>query len=257
MQSNTSVVVKDRKPRSEYLQSSYSSQLGENSTKGQSLHKINQWEFPVFKSLRQEELEILDKNSVIQQFKKKSYIYMAPEGSQNIYFIKKGNIEIGYLDEEGRELTHDILGSGDLFGPALGLGFSNGYARTLDNTVLAVIQKNVFEHFLEKYPLLSYKLIKILSVKINALENKLQNFVFKDVKARIAQQLLMLFKKSGNEKNGFINIPLTHQDVAKLVGSTRETASVYLAELKSDGVISYNRQKIQILSPENLMRYVN
>jgi CRP/FNR family transcriptional regulator len=222
-----------------------------------SLHKINYFQFPVFKSLKEEELAIFNQRTVLKRYRKKEFVYLPFEEKQNIYFIKKGNVEIGYLDDDGKELTLDILGEGDIFGQFLGFGFSKGYARALDEAIICYIRKNEFEYFLQKYPRLTYKLLKLLTLKINSIENKLQDLVFKDVKTRICQQLLRLYQKSGNQKNGKIRIPLTHQDVAKLVGSTRETASVCLAELKKDGIISYQRRRIFIHSLNELLKQVD
>lgn len=221
------------------------------------LDKLNYLQFPVLKVLKENELDILNRHALVQKFGKKSFIYLPFENRHYVYFVKKGNIEIGYLDDDGKELTLDILGPGEIFGSSFGTEISNDYARALDDTMVCVIRKDIFEEFLHKYPQLTLKLLNLLSLRINTLENKMQNLVFKDVKTRICNQLIRLYKKSGDERSGRIRIPLTHQDVAKLVGSTRETASVCLAELRKDGIISYRRQRIFILSLNQLLRQMN
>jgi CRP/FNR family transcriptional regulator len=229
----------------------------DNTQKISSFNKINCWQFPVFKVLKENELEKFNQHAIIRKYHKKEFIYLPFEDGEYIYFIKKGNIEIGFLDDDGNELTLDILGEGEIFGQSVGFGLSKGYARALDDIVLCMMNKSDFEYFLQKYPQLTYNLVKLLALKIKVIENKLQNLVFKDVKTRICRQLLRLYKKSGDEKSGRIRIPLTHQNVAKLVGSTRETASVHLAELKRDGIISYQRQRIFINSLSALLNQLN
>ena len=87
-----------------------------------------------------------------------------------------------------------------------------------------------------------------MSNRLNSLETKLQNLVFSDVKTRICKLLFSLYEKSGDPSTGQIKIPLTHQDIANLVASSRETASLHLSELKKSGVITYERKYIRILS---------
>jgi CRP/FNR family transcriptional regulator len=222
-----------------------------------SLDKINYFEFPVFKVLKANELHDFNRFVLIKKYRKKEFIYLPYDKSEFVYFIKRGNIEIGYLDHEGKELTLDILGTGEIFGPALGLGFTNGFARALEDSSVCIMKKTEFDYYLQKYSRLTFRLLSLLTQKIKTIENKLQNLVFKDVKTRICEQLFRLYKKSGDEKSGRIKIPLTHQDVAKLVGSTRETASVCLAELKREGIISYRRQKISIDSVKKLLNHFN
>ncbi len=174
-----------------------------------------------------------------------------------IYFIKKGNVEIGYLEEDGRELTLDILGSGEIFGSLLGMGFSDGYARALDEVEVCELNRSDFDNFLQKHTQLTYKLLELLALKIGVLKSRLEILVFKDIKTRICRQLLALYKKSGDEINGKIRIPLTHVDMARLVGSTRETVTHFLSELKKEGIITYKRQNISILSLNELYKRVN
>lgn len=221
------------------------------------LNKVNYLQFPIFGVLKKEELESFNKDIIIKKSRNKEFLYLPFEKNNYIYFIKKGNVEIGYLNNEGKELTLDILGEGEIFGSSFGVGFSSGYARILGETVLGLMELNIFESYLEKFHSLALKMMKLMVLKMNMLENRLQNMAFKDVKTRICQQLFRLYEKLGDEKSGRIKIPITHQDVAKLVGSTRETASVCLAELKREGVISYQRQRIYIRSKHGLLEYVN
>ncbi len=83
-----------------------------------------------------------------------------------------------------------------------------------------------FEDFLQKFTEMSFRVLKLLGFKINVLENKLQNLVFKDIRTRICNLLSSLYEKSGDRERQLIKVPLTHRDIANLVGCTRETASL-------------------------------
>ncbi len=208
----------------------------------------------LFKDFSEAELMKFNDKMVMKDYNKKEYLYLAPENLDTVFLVKQGNIEIGYIDESGRELAIDILGAGEIFGAVPGEGYSGGYARAIDRTIVCILNRTEFEHFLELHPQFSLRVMKLLGAKIRVLENKLQNLVFKDVKTRICELLYSLYQKTGDPKTGLIKITLTHQDIANLVGSTRETASVYLSELKKDGIIDYIRKKIKVTAPGALRR---
>ncbi len=206
----------------------------------------------LFKDFSEAELMKFNEKMFMKDYNKREYLYLAPEHLDTVFLVKQGNIEIGYIDESGRELAIDILGAGELFGAVPGEGYTGGYARAVDRAIVCVLDRREFEYFLEVHPQFSLRVMKLLGAKISVLENKLQHLVFKDVKTRICELLYSLYQKAGDPRTGRIKITLTHQDIANLVGSTRETASVYLAELKGDGIIDYAGKKIKIVVPEAL-----
>ncbi|GAB4372955.1 MAG: Crp/Fnr family transcriptional regulator [Calditrichia bacterium] len=209
---------------------------------------------PIFKGAKKQGLKILNDISVMKDYKKKEYIYFSAEDVDKIFLIKEGHVEIGYLDESGKEFAIDILGPGEICGMVPGSGAQGGYARAANRALVCIINRNDFEDFLQKFPEVSFRVLKLFGLKINVLENKLQNLVFKDIKTRICELLYSLYEKSGDPERQIIKIPLTHRDISNLVGCTRETASLNLSELKKEGIIGYEKRRIKILSPDKLKR---
>ena len=219
--------------------------------------------FPFLKDIKKSDLQMINSRMVQQKFEKKEYIYLPYDYSEKVFFIIHGNVEIGYLDQSGRELSIDILATGDIFGSMIGRNFSlnsseqtmtGSFARSVDKCVLGVLNRSDFENFIEKYPRFAAKIFKTMAGRINTLETKLQNLVFSDVKTRICKLLYSLFEKAGDKRTGQIKISLTHQDIANLVASSRETASLHLSELKKSGIIAYERKRIRILSLQSLQK---
>ena len=204
--------------------------------------------FPFFKGIKQAVVDSINERMIHQKFRKREYVYLPYEKSDHIFFVKSGNIEIGYLDESGRELSLDILGPGEIFGSVVGRSLNGSFARAVGNATLGILNKDDFDEFLEKYPRFSLQMLKMMSERIQLLEVKLQHIVFSDVKTRICKLLQSLLAKAGDQRTGQIRIPLTHQDIANLVASSRETASLHLSQLKKAGAISYERKRIRILS---------
>lgn len=211
----------------------------------------------LFKGAKSSEMKFLDEITVMKNYNKKEYIYFSKEDIDRVYIVKKGNVEIGYLDESGKEFSIDILGMGEIFGTVLGQGGSGGYARSLDRSLICHMSRVDFEEFFQKFPEISLRVLKLLGFKINVLENKLQNLVFKDIKTRICDLLHSLYEKNGDKQRQLIKVSLTHRDIANLVGCTRETASLNLSELKKEGIIDYENRKIKILALNRLKSHLS
>lgn len=209
----------------------------------------------LFKGAKSQAMKVLNDITVMKNYNKKEYIYFSIEDTDKVYLVKEGHVEIGHLDESGKEFSIDILGPGEIFGTVLGKGSAGGYARALSRSLVCSMNRQDFEDFLQKFPEMSFRVLKLLGFKINVLENKLQNLVFKDIRTRICDLLSSLYEKSGDRERQLITVPLTHRDIANLVGCTRETASLNLSELKKEGLISYEHRKIKVLAPELLKRY--
>ena len=219
-------------------------------------YQITPLHFPILNGVREDEIYFPNAQTIHPKFAKKQYLYFPYDNTEKVYYIIHGNIEIGYLDESGRELSIDILGSGEIFGSLLGRNFSGGFARSIGKSMLAVLNRDDFENFLERSSRCSFRILKMMNHRISFLETKLQNLVFSDVKTRICKLLFSLYEKSGDKQSGHIRIPLTHQDIANLVASSRETASLHLSDLKKSGTIAYERKRIQILSLSALQQHI-
>ncbi len=239
------------------------SENGHNTIISEVTSIITPLHFPFLKDIKKSDMQMINSRMVQQKFEKKEYIYLPYDNSEKVFFIIHGNVEIGYLDQSGRELSIDILSTGDIFGSAIGRNFAidkNGrsmtgsFARSVDKCVLGVLNRDDFEQFIEKYPRFAAKILKTMSHRISTLETKLQNLVFSDVKTRICKLLYSLYEKAGDKRTGQIKIPLTHQDIANLVASSRETASLHLSELKKCGTIAYERKRIRITSLADLLK---
>lgn len=215
---------------------------------------VNPALFPFLQGLQAGEIAILNARLIQQKYDRREYVYLPYDNSEKVCFIIHGNVEVGYLDESGRELSIDILGPGEAFGVLLGRNLTGGFARSIDKTVLAVLTKDDFAELLERHPRFALRIIALMNQRISILENTLRNLVFSDVKTRICKLLFTLFQKSGDRRSGLIRIPLTHQDIANLVASSRETASLHLSELKKSGIIAYERKRIRICALAKLER---
>lgn len=191
--------------------------------------------------LPMEELQIIDEMSEMKPLKKGSLIFSPGKPIEALFLLKKGQVRLYKINQSGKQFTVDILVDGNIFGETstLSLTDDDTYAEAMTDTYLCMISKSEFETFIEKNPKIAIKLINILSTRLKELYSLSEKIALGDVRYRIIYLLLKLSEKTGKRKNEWqtIEMKITHQDVANMVGSTRETTSAIMSQLKKEGYI--------------------
>ncbi len=191
---------------------------------------------------------------IISKYKvgaKSEVIYFSEERTNRIYLLKKGMIKIVELNEKGDEVIKDIIQQGDLFGE-LSLTNGNGNKETAiamsDEVSICSFRITDFQSLLEKNPRLTLEFAKRVGDKLVKLENRYTNLVFKDVKHRLLIFIKEWAEREGEKKNDtfIIRNYLTHQDIADLVCSTRQTVTQLMNELADEGKLLYSRKEIVV-----------
>jgi CRP/FNR family transcriptional regulator len=205
--------------------------------------------YDLWAHLTDEEYEELNIVHNFIEAPKGDYIYFEAFHHNKIYFIKEGYIRIGYIDDSGREVIREIIQQGELFGQiTLEKNNLNGeFAQAYKSGVsLCAFSIEDFQKLLEKKPALALKYSKQVGAKLRHIENRLMNLLNKDVKSRLINFLWQLVQKHADPSAGIICIPnyLTHEDIANLIGSSRQTITSLFSELAAEGLITYNRQEI-------------
>lgn len=211
-------------------------------------------EFEFFKFCSEEEIkEILGIISV-KKVKKREVIFYEGDECQFIYFIVKGIIKVNKTTADGREQIVNMLATSDMF-PHIGL-FSGGlYPATtiaMEDSTLYALHVEDFKRILEVNPLLSIKLLQNMENKIRALQGRLANIMNNDTTEKVKNMLYSLAKTHGLKigKEIEIDIEVTHQNIADMLGLTRESVSRIMSQLKKEGTIYYKGNKIRIYKIE-------
>ena len=220
------------------------------------LEDIKYWflhDHQLFSVLSREENRALCLIPSFKTVKKNEIIYFSHENEQRLYTIKKGTLKIVQVDAEGKETVKEILRAGDLFGQYT---FDEEMDQNQDEFATAVTEKvvicsfrvNEFEAILKKNPNLAVRYTKLVGFKIKRITNSYSNLMFKDVKTRFKLFLKDWAMKEGEGKEKDVKIKnyLTHNDIAGLICSTRQTVTSLFNELKADGLIDYDRSEIVV-----------
>lgn len=207
--------------------------------------------YDLFSNLIKEQIHDLCSISKFVRMKKGQTIYFANDESKRLYFLINGKIKISEVDGLGNEMIKDIILTGDLFGdiPLTNFQVSQEFAEILSSEViLCTFTMDEFEKLMQKHPSLALSFSKKMGEKLRKLEHRYANLVFKDVKARLKDFLVDWAGKEGKPEDTGLVIKnyLTHNEIASLISSSRQTVTTLINELKEEGVIVYSRSLITI-----------
>jgi CRP/FNR family cyclic AMP-dependent transcriptional regulator len=191
-----------------------------------------------------------------RKVKKGSIIFLQGDDGDELYIIESGLVKI-YSIDGAKTVILAFLGAGDYFGEMAlmkpGLKRS-ATAETLEPTVFYVLRRVDFEHLLERNNDMALQMLWFTMERLRKANEQIQDLTFLNVRARILKILLRLSKEHGVlVPNGLqINLKLTHQQIADLVGAVRETVTKVLLELQDEGLISVDQKKIILTDPDHL-----
>ncbi|MFQ5580627.1 MAG: Crp/Fnr family transcriptional regulator [Nitrospiria bacterium] len=204
------------------------------------------------------EMGELDRITRMESVKKKTPIFFPGDPSQQVYLLKEGRVKISRVSEDGREVTIALLEPGEIFGELNVLDDSprDTMAEALDDSQICVVNKELFLSMVQKKPEFSFRLTKLIGLRLKRIESRVEDLVFRDVATRLAHLLLELSKDYGKETSEGIKlrIKITHQEIANLIGSIRETVSAVLGDFKREGLIGFEGRIIILLKPDALKR---
>lgn len=190
-------------------------------------------------------------------FKKGEYVYMPEEHADKIYFLTTGKIKIGRYSEDGKEITKAILGPGEVFGELSFMGEDKrrDFALAMEKTETCLITVEEMRYLVREHSGLELFFMKIISNRLLKMEKRLESLVFKDSRTRVIDFLKEMVNDKGRkvgyemEVRGF----LTHQEIANLTATSRQTVTTVLNELKKKRIIDFNRRRLLVRSMENLV----
>lgn len=215
--------------------------------------------FDIFDHITDQEYEELDLKHNFIEAKKGHYIYFPHQNHEKLFFAKKGFIKIGYIDENGNEIIKEIIQKGEVFGQFT-LEKENGkdeFAIAYKSDVsLCAFNISDFKKLLQSKPRMAIQFSTLLGNKLKKVESRLVNLLNKDVKSRLINLLLQLAAESPQKQNGKISFEkyLTHDDMARLIGSSRQTVTTQLNLLEEAQLIETGKKEIILKDVEALKK---
>lgn len=168
-----------------------------------------------------------------------------------IYMLKDGHVRLYRLSPDGKEFTTALLGPGNIFGQSgeFSLGTADSFAEAVDDCILCLLTRSDLESLLERHPRLARRMVQILSSRLREAEEAMSYLALADLRARLLHLLVRLAQEFGRpEAGGWVQVAtdLSHQDLAKMIGATRETISAHLSAMGREGLVRTGRKLLRI-----------
>lgn len=192
----------------------------------------------------------------LKVFSKGELIFRAGDPGRHVYFLRKGRVKIYQVSPAGREVILWFCLAGEVFGLAE-VAYGGGRqvnAQACENSEVLALSQEQFRAFAQTHPQAALLCVSAMSSRLRVLGHMLVNLVSDDVDTRIAKLILRLSARYGTRvgKEIFLNLPLTHQEIADMVGTTRQTVTSSLSRFKRQGILSIDHHQIRIESEELL-----
>ena len=212
----------------------------------------------LFDGISPSDMQEMEKITRMEEVKKRQPLYLTGDPSRNVYLLKRGRVKIANTAPSGKEVTFDILEPGEVFGEldVLEDAPRSTSAEALDDALICVIPRKDFDQYLAMHPTVMFKLTKLIGLRLKKIQSRVEDLIFRDVPARLAHLLSELSKTEGvAEKQGVrLKVKLTHQEMANLIGCSRETVSTTMGQFRDDGLIQMDGRTITIVNEKGLSK---
>lgn len=203
-------------------------------------------DIPLFSSLEKGEIEAIMEVSKSKIFPRNTILFSEGDPSDSFYVVQKGKVHVGINDEEGREVILSVLGPGEYFGEMALLDGEPrcAYVMTKERTKLLIISKSDFKNLLLTKSEITLNLLKGLQKRLREANRRIESLSLINVYGRVIRLLIQIAGTPDAEV--VITEKLTHQEIANMVGASREMVSRVLKDLTNKGYISIQSKRIMI-----------
>lgn len=215
----------------------------------------------LFAQVPTEDLSWLEGHSRMRRLKRGEPIYLPTHSSDGVLLVASGRVKICHATPEGKQSIIDFVDAGEVFGELALLDSQqrDEYAEATEKTTLILIPKRELQAVVQKYPRIVLGVTRLIGLRRQRVERRLRNLLFRSNRERLIYLLLELSEKYGRQigTNVELGIRLSHQDMASVIGSTRETVTVVLGQLQSEKYLTIARRKITINNMQAMAHEVN
>lgn len=187
------------------------------------------------------------------------FIYMPGDRADYVYILKQGRVKLSVLSESGKEIAIDIIQPGEIFGEfaLVDEALRSNMTQALDDVLMWVFSKHDFTHLIAVQPKLALSYIRLVGDRRRRMEKKLSDITSKAVSARVCELLHEMSTSAAEVETGNTDylVPLTHHDVASLIGAARQTTTTVLNDLERRGIIDLGRGWIRVKCLKELQTY--
>ena len=193
------------------------------------------------------------------KYRRKQLVFSEGNRPANLFYIQKGKIKAYKTNEDGKQLVVGLFNEGDFIGHIALLENTNykESAEAMEETIVAVIPREDFEELINSSPQISRRFIQLLAKNITENEEHLLGMAYNSLRKKVADALVMLYKKYNTEKNEKFDIDISRENLATIAGTATESLIRTLSDFKNEKLIDIKDGIITILNEKRLSGLLN
>lgn len=211
---------------------------------------------PLFERLSVDESQRLESHAMARSVKAREIVYFPDELGQSVLLLARGRVKIKAVTPDGRETIFAFIEAGEIFGELALLDSQprREFAEAVENSLVLALPREDLLWLMERRPDIAMHITKVLGFRRRRIEYRLRNILFRTTRERTVSLLLELLESHGQcvEDAWEIRLRLSHQDLANLIGATRESVTLALGQLQREGLIAIHRRLIRVVDRERL-----
>lgn len=210
----------------------------------------------LFAQLTPDQLSRLESRARMRKFPRRSPIYLPADQGDGVLLLTAGRAKICGFSPDGKQVILAFIEPGELFGELaiLGAAEREEYAEAVEASTVVLLPAGDIRQLMHECPHLSLGITKLIGLRRRRIERRLNYLLFRSNRERLTHLLLELAEQYGVRTAAGVElrIRLSHQDLANVIGSTRESVTVALGEMQAEGALKVGRQKIVLTRLERL-----
>lgn len=210
----------------------------------------------VLAQLAPDDLAMLTETAKVRRVRKGDFVFRSGEDAGSVYFLKTGKIKVTQPAASGKEVILWFCFDGDMFGFAETAQHREREvsAQACEDAEVLSISQTRFNAFLFEHPKVMYLLLQVMASRLRCLSETLAALAGDQVSTRIARLMLWLCARYGrvSTRGVVMDIHFTHQEIADMIGTTRQTVTSVMSELKRDGILESHERQIHIVDKPRL-----
>jgi len=208
-------------------------------------------EVDLFAGLSPAELKEISRTLPMQTCQVGGLVSSPDDDDERLYVIKRGRVRLYRLTPDGKQLTLEILDKGRIVGRMAWLGqqLTDAYAEAIEEALICSFTPRELQRLIDRFPSVGVNIIRYLSGRLAASEREREVMAFRSVEQRLAARLVELSERFGQptEDGVAIDVRLTQQELADMIGTSRETLATTVASLRERRVLDMHNQRVVIL----------
>jgi len=210
----------------------------------------------LFHGMSEEQMKMVEQRTVMKEVRRREVLYLPGDAGDRIYLLKRGVVKISALQEDGREVLLALLHKGEVFGEEAVLEDAprDHLAEAYEDALICIITRQDFMDMLRSHPEMVFKITKLIGLRLKTFRNRVENLLYKGASQRLASTLLELAREHGvsDAQGTLVPLKLSQQDLANLIGVTRESVNLALSDFRRQGLVVLEGRALRLPRPKDL-----